>query len=432
MSNHTESLSLTKKDSRRRPQTPSKSRKGTLSEDVASVSSVHPPPFSPSKAKNKHNVDKAMKSPKSPNKKKQGAKTSTNDKDLGPSMASLAKSLAEIRGSRRTHTSSPARQRAHSLTTQSPRTTSKKISTPRAETKLTEKRVYLPTSPKAHKLKSPKESKKKRAATPMRVSPRKADRTRDPIVRDTCKREAPSPKPSSPERKQSHRKRSKTPQRRRGTLPSQLPLTGTGRPLVGILKPSSYPRGPVASSIENDVEDIRGKRRSYLKLALSERVRVDQKGKSSDIAPIAAAINQVDREGKYETSVRSTPTAFRKTAYPQSKLLAEDEEEDYHPVGLLNYVVHLHTPKVFRAQEDDDDIQGEGDYQSAETDDYNGELYESLADDSCCNACGFQACYVPEGMVPCLRCKQVGYCSVECLQWDLTSGDHANVCVEIG
>jgi hypothetical protein len=35
-------------------------------------------------------------------------------------------------------------------------------------------------------------------------------------------------------------------------------------------------------------------------------------------------------------------------------------------------------------------------------------------------------------MVPCLRCKQVGYCSVECLQWDLTSGDHANVCVEIG
>lgn len=174
------------------------------------------------------------------------------------------------------------------------------------------------------------------------------------------------------------------------------------------------------SSIEDEVEDIRDKRWNSLKLALSERVRVSQKGrgKSGDNAPIAAAIDQVEREEKDETPVCSTHLkAFRQRAYPQGELHDEDEDDD--PVSLLNYVVRLQTPEVFRDQENNDDRQQEQDYLSADR-------------DSCCNACGFQACYVPEGMVSCLRCKHVGYCSVGCLQWDLTSGGHANVCVGIG
>lgn len=48
-----------------------------------------------------------------------------------------------------------------------------------------------------------------------------------------------------------------------------------------------------------------------------------------------------------------------------------------------------------------------------------------------CNACGLEAYCVPEGMVSCLRCRKVSYCSVDCMQWDFTSGDHISVCVEI-
>ena len=47
-----------------------------------------------------------------------------------------------------------------------------------------------------------------------------------------------------------------------------------------------------------------------------------------------------------------------------------------------------------------------------------------------CNACGFEASFVPEGMVPCERCQKVHYCSVHCLQWDWKSGGHAKVCVD--
>eukprot|EP00977_Amphora_coffeiformis_P003393 scaffold630_cov174-Amphora_coffeaeformis.AAC.13 len=51
-------------------------------------------------------------------------------------------------------------------------------------------------------------------------------------------------------------------------------------------------------------------------------------------------------------------------------------------------------------------------------------------DEICCNACGFEASFVPEGMLPCERCQEVHYCSVECLKWDWTSGGHDKVCVD--
>jgi len=57
----------------------------------------------------------------------------------------------------------------------------------------------------------------------------------------------------------------------------------------------------------------------------------------------------------------------------------------------------------------------------------------SHSDDSevVCNACGFEASFVPEGMLVCERCRQVQYCSVHCLQWDWKSGGHAKVCIDV-
>ena len=51
-------------------------------------------------------------------------------------------------------------------------------------------------------------------------------------------------------------------------------------------------------------------------------------------------------------------------------------------------------------------------------------------DEICCNACGFEASFVPEGMLPCQRCGDVQYCSIECLKWDWESGGHAKTCVD--
>ncbi|GAX12086.1 hypothetical protein FisN_15Lh222 [Fistulifera solaris] len=45
-----------------------------------------------------------------------------------------------------------------------------------------------------------------------------------------------------------------------------------------------------------------------------------------------------------------------------------------------------------------------------------------------CNACGFEASYVPEGMLVCEHCNEAQYCSKHCLQWDWKSGGHEKVC----
>ncbi|EEC43555.1 predicted protein [Phaeodactylum tricornutum CCAP 1055/1] len=47
-----------------------------------------------------------------------------------------------------------------------------------------------------------------------------------------------------------------------------------------------------------------------------------------------------------------------------------------------------------------------------------------------CHACGFEASYVPEGMLHCERCRNVSYCSLHCQQWDWTSGGHSDLCVD--
>ncbi|GAX12743.1 hypothetical protein FisN_15Hh222 [Fistulifera solaris] len=46
-----------------------------------------------------------------------------------------------------------------------------------------------------------------------------------------------------------------------------------------------------------------------------------------------------------------------------------------------------------------------------------------------CNACGFEASYVPEGMLSCEHCNEAQYCSKHCLQWDWKSGGHEKVCL---
>ncbi|CAB9505410.1 unknown protein [Seminavis robusta] len=45
-----------------------------------------------------------------------------------------------------------------------------------------------------------------------------------------------------------------------------------------------------------------------------------------------------------------------------------------------------------------------------------------------CNACGFEEEFIADGMIPCEKCHQVYYCSLECLKWDWEGGDHSNVC----
>lgn len=45
-----------------------------------------------------------------------------------------------------------------------------------------------------------------------------------------------------------------------------------------------------------------------------------------------------------------------------------------------------------------------------------------------CNACGFESTFVPEGMLPCLLCHAVHYCSPDCREWDYTSNGHDVVC----
>ena len=49
-----------------------------------------------------------------------------------------------------------------------------------------------------------------------------------------------------------------------------------------------------------------------------------------------------------------------------------------------------------------------------------------------CNACGFEASFCPDGMIPCERCRAVWYCSVDCLQWDWKRhpGGHKAHCVD--
>lgn len=45
-----------------------------------------------------------------------------------------------------------------------------------------------------------------------------------------------------------------------------------------------------------------------------------------------------------------------------------------------------------------------------------------------CKACGFEASFVPEGMLTCEKCNQVHYCSQHCKDWDWKSGGHEKEC----
>ena len=45
-----------------------------------------------------------------------------------------------------------------------------------------------------------------------------------------------------------------------------------------------------------------------------------------------------------------------------------------------------------------------------------------------CKACGFEASFVPEGMLICEKCEEVHYCSTHCKEWDWKSGGHQQVC----
>lgn len=45
-----------------------------------------------------------------------------------------------------------------------------------------------------------------------------------------------------------------------------------------------------------------------------------------------------------------------------------------------------------------------------------------------CHACGLEAEFVQDGMIKCQKCNKVEYCSLECLHWDWSRGEHKNSC----
>ena len=45
-----------------------------------------------------------------------------------------------------------------------------------------------------------------------------------------------------------------------------------------------------------------------------------------------------------------------------------------------------------------------------------------------CMVCGMDKEFVPDGMIGCIRCHKVVYCSMDCLEWDWGTGGHLQVC----
>ncbi|CAB9505409.1 expressed unknown protein [Seminavis robusta] len=45
-----------------------------------------------------------------------------------------------------------------------------------------------------------------------------------------------------------------------------------------------------------------------------------------------------------------------------------------------------------------------------------------------CQACNMDADFVPDGMIPCQKCKKAHYCSPDCRLWHWKQGGHAKAC----
>jgi hypothetical protein len=45
-----------------------------------------------------------------------------------------------------------------------------------------------------------------------------------------------------------------------------------------------------------------------------------------------------------------------------------------------------------------------------------------------CKACNMDSEFVPDGMIPCEKCKKVHYCSSDCRDWHWMHGGHSQVC----
>jgi rubrerythrin len=53
---------------------------------------------------------------------------------------------------------------------------------------------------------------------------------------------------------------------------------------------------------------------------------------------------------------------------------------------------------------------------------------DTSTDELTCKACGFEAEFVENGLVPCPHCKKPLYCSQECREWDWKRGSHSKTC----
>lgn len=325
------------------------------------------------------------------------------------------------------------------------------------------------------------------------VSPRRADMPRGSI--NSSKRRTPSSPTKqsatiSPVRK---RQFDKKPGVGFKSLPHQLPLTVEPSAdeeveVVGILKPSSYPRGRIIRRDGKVKEDYwTGSHTSiYLEVDEHENDSDEEEVKEKD----EACIKEENRRDKPTKRSRSSSKKKKGTTdikkpqitsdiVPPKPLYLPDyqvrqnsnEEEEADDGSAINFddevsqflerfdeYLDENTSDASKVksspteQSDDypfiDIVPQGGDDNSSVTDSddssyaevevieeeevIEGEVKETGDEESvveiCCDACGLGSSCIPDPMVSCPRCRTTFYCSVDCMQWDYSSGDHLSVC----
>eukprot|EP00977_Amphora_coffeiformis_P010130 scaffold2357_cov167-Amphora_coffeaeformis.AAC.38 len=325
------------------------------------------------------------------------------------------------------------------------------------------------------------------------VSPRKADKHRGPTTNSSSKRRAPSTPTKTSTMTSPERKRQFDKKRQVGfkSFPHQLPLTAEPSfeeeekvEVVGILKQSSYPPGPILRRdgkvkkdqwISNDEEKERDvneicdpsiaqkthRNKTSKRSRSSSKKKKEKKNRNSqsvlDVEPPEPLYlpssylthgntdaEEVDDESVinfdfevYQFLQRLDEYTDETTATDTSKSKsASMEQSDEYPVidilpqeGDDNTVLTDSDDSSYEEVEviEEEEVFGEEVNETVIDEEAKATVEEESADESC-HACGLDCSCIPEEMVSCPRCRKAFYCSVDCMQWDYSSGDHLSVC----
>lgn len=309
-----------------------------------------------------------------------------------------------------------------------------------------------------------RESKEKRPP----ASPRKADRPRDPA--NSGKRRAPStPTKMSPVASPERKRQAQNKKRhvRRNSLPQNLPLTGVQtaeKEVIGILKASSYPRGPIlrrdgkvyedhwaetveeseSDTFEDEEESVEDYRDPFI---------VEERHRDEDMSPPRKTKGKPKKKSQILPDPVSTapmylpPNCYIVQSDSDEEAKADDGNDDYFAgfdvsdyFDILNVEFEENVYSTERSESKIEDHSSEPsntDLSSKEKlvvekdlNDKNSkkEQDEDSVTEICCNACGLSSSCIPEPMVSCPKCWVTFYCSVDCLNWDRASGDHLSDC----